>query len=341
MDARGQLIAETGAGYEVVVRDAESGDEYRRLIHRSQVIGLAFGPDDRSVVTVAVDNIIRAWMLGHGSAVDELAHADPIESAKFVDEDLVTRSKSATRRWRLPRPEEMAATPVERNRGEDAARAFSVHLSARITEDHNQMELVNETGNTVRTLDFSTSVGAAAVSPSGRRLGVLLSRDVLTRRMRVRPTIEVWDLERTQRLSAVTPEDEVSRSDFGYVSFDPDERYLVTRTDDGFRLWDARTLSLLHRVFHGDPERIAFQPAGPLAATASADRTVRIWRVEDKTLTEVARLRSRSKMTDVGIDRKGHWLAAVGEDGRTSLWVIPPGELIAQACGRISGRCRQ
>ena len=340
LDVQGRLIASTGAGYEVTVRDAESGDVQRRLLHPVEVKGLAFGPDDRSVITFAVDSTVRVWTLGHGSAFDELAHADPIADVRFADDDIVTRSESGVRRWRLPRREETAVSAVGRGEPESSMPPPTpTRLSARIIKNGTRVELIDASGGVAKTVDFSAPVGAAAVSESGRRLGVLVSSEVNTRPLHVRPTIETWDLEHMQRSSSVTPDYTISRRDFTYVSFDPDDRYLVTKADDGFRIWDATTLSLLYSVFHGDPSQIAFQPNGPLAATASADRTVRLWRLEGTTPTEVARLRPRSPLKQLRVDAAGRWVAGVDENGRAPLWVVQPAELITQACARISVVC--
>jgi WD40 repeat protein len=338
--ARGQLIAEASPGYEITVRDGESKDVYRRLIHSSEVKGLAFGPDDRSIVTFAVDGKIRVWKLGHGSAFEELYHTDSIVNLWFAGDTLITQSKSQSRGWRLPRPGEKPVALVEHDQSHVTPPPDTrVRLSARISEDGKQVALVGQKGEAVRPLDFSETVGAAVVSESGRRLGILLSQDTRTRRLGVRPTIELWDIESMTRLNSVTPGDEVSRSDFKYLSFDHDDRFLVTKTEDGFRVWDANTLTPLYSVFHGDPERIAFQPKGPLAATAAGDQTVRVWRVEGKALTEMARLRSRSKLKQMLLDGQGWWVAAVTEDGRALLWAVQPDELIAQACARIAPPC--
>jgi WD40 repeat protein len=298
-----------------------------------------FGPDDRSIVTVAVDGKIRIWKLGHGSAVDELTHGDPIVDARFAGSSVVTHSKSSSRQWRLPDRGQTAVAAVETAPSEIAS--SPARWAVRITDDRKQVELSSQKEPTATTLNFPHPVGAVVVGETGRRLAVLLSRDVMTRRLGVRPTLETWDIDRRTRLRSVTLGDEMSRSDFNYLSFGLDDRLLVTKTDDGFRLWDAETLSPRASIFHGDPEQIAFQPKGPLVATSSRDGTIRVWRLQDATLTEVARMRSRSRPTQVRVDAEGRWIAAVREDGRAALWVVQPDELIAQACARVSPRCNR
>jgi WD40 repeat protein len=336
-DDRGSLIVEIRPDHEVVVSDGATGEPYRRLHHPAQVKGLAFGPDDRSIATVAVDGKIRIWKLGHGSAVDELTHGDPIVDARFTGDSVVTRSTSASRRWRLSARGHAPVPVVETPVGETESPPD--RLSARIADDPRQVELFSQRGGPVKTLTFEAPVGAVVVGATGRRAGVLLSRDVMTRRLGVRPTLETWDVDRGTRLRSITLGDDISRRDFTYLSSDPDDRVLVTKTDDGFRLWDAETLSPRASVFHADPEQIAFQPKGPLVATSSRDGTIRVWRLEDTTLTEVARMRARSRPTRLTVDAQGRWIAAVREGGRAALWVVRPDELVAQACARISPRC--
>ena len=337
--AHGSLVAEASPE-EITVRDGESREVYRRLVHSSQIKALAFGPDDRSIVAFAIDGKIRTWKLGSGSAVAELADRDAIVDLRFAGDSLTTRSESHAQSWRLPSQGEEMTALVELDPNEIAPPpASSARLSARISEDGKHVALVGPNGETVKTLSFLETVGVATVSESGRRLGVLLSRDARTRRLAVRPTIESWDLERMARLHSFTPGDDISRSDFTYLLFDRDDRFLVTKSEEGFRIWDANTLEPLYSIFHGDPERIAFQPQGPLVATAAGDRTIRVWRLEETGLTEVARLRSRSKLKQMLLDGRGRWVAAVSDDGRALLWPVQPEELITQACARIAPRC--
>ena len=338
-DGQGRWIAESGPGYAVTVRDADSGRAYRRLLHPAEVKALAFGPDDRSMVTFAVDNKIRLWRLGTGSAFAELAHGDPILEVEFAGDALITRNESQTRRWTLPPRGQLTAALVERGGGQIAAPATPARLSARVSADRKQVALVDRRGEAVKTLDFTAPVGAAVVSESGRRLGVLLSADATTRRLEVRPTIETWDLERMAKLSTFTADEAISRADFAYLSFDFGERFLVTKSDDGFRLWDVDTLVPLYRIFHGAPALIAFQPKGLLAVTASHDETLRVWRLEEKVVTEVARLQSPDAVRSLALDADGRWVATAGDDGRARLWLVQPDELIAQACERVPPPC--
>ena len=338
--AEGTFLAEASPG-EITVRDGESRNVYRRLVHSSQVKALAFGPEDRSIVTFAIDGKIRVWKLGSGSAVAELVHRDAIVDVRFADSTLITQSESHARGWRIPKPGQQPAAPLAVDPNEIApSRSNAPPLSARIAKDGKHVALVDHNGEPVNKVNFLEPVGAAIVSESGRRLGVLLSRDARTRRLGVRPTIETWDLERMARLNSFTPDNEISRSDFTYLLFDRDDRFLVTKNRDGFRLWDATTLAPLYSIFHGDPERIAFQPQGSLAATAAGDRTIRVWRLERNAVVEVARLRSRSKLKQMLLDAQGRWIAVLSEDGRASLWAVQPDELIAQACARIASQCR-
>jgi len=256
-------------------------------------------------------------------------------SVRFDRDALVTQSKAASRRWQLSGPGGAPAIAAIEANDDTSLPQPVARWSATIKGK--QVDLASP-GTPVRHLTFSQDVGVAVVSTSGRRLGVLLSGDVMTRRLGVRSSIEVWDLERMARLSSATTGEDVSRSDFSYLSFDLDDRFLVTKNSDGFRVWDAATLAPVYSIFHGNPEAIAFQPNGPVAATVSSDGTVRVWRLEDQ-LMEVGRFRSRSRLTQAVVDAGGRWVAGVSEDGRAPLWAVRPDDLAAQACARIVPRC--
>ena len=70
---------------------------------------------------------------------------------------------------------------------------------------------------------------------------------------------------------------------------------------------------------------VAFSPDGTLLASASADRTVRLWAIHAGTGAPVQTLRSHAAaVTSVAFSPDGTLLASASFDGTVKLWAAEP-----------------
>jgi len=81
---------------------------------------------------------------------------------------------------------------------------------------------------------------------------------------------------------------------------------------------------------------VAFSPYGKYLATASVDRTARIWELSN--YEEVARISHESWVLTVAFSPDGKYLATGDADGiaRVPFVLVQPNDLIAEACSRLT-----
>ena len=176
-------------------------------------------------------------------------------------------------------------------------------------------------GRQIATLDHGDVVRAIALHPDGRYF-VTGGWD---------KTAQIWDLTDGARIARLQHEDGVEA-----MLFSPDGKYLVTTVSGLERrhahcasIWQIPDERALTRVCHaqeGPIQAVAFATDGRRFATASLDRSVRIW--ETASGREVMRLMHDAAVDAIALDRAGTHLASGSQNGRVRKWDLRTGKEI-------------
>jgi WD40 repeat protein/serine/threonine protein kinase len=323
----------------VLVWDAATGREQRVLRgHLSAVRGLAYAPDGQRLASAAWDGAVKVWDRATGREVYTVT-GQRLPLVGLVWSPDGERLAAASGDGSVLLWSAVSGREVLRLRGHTggvAGVAFSPggRCLASASADRTVKLWDATTAQAYRTLhvplgylralafgaDGTRLAGASGVVPSGRQPGF----------------VRVWATRTGQE--ALTLPGRVG----GYhaVAFSPDGARLATDWDAAVRLWDAHTGRVQATLagHAGLVTAVAFSPDGRCLASASADRTVRLW---DMTAAErgakdvPARTLAGhgAEVTAVTFCAAGTRLASASKDGRVKVWDVDSGEEVAAFAG--------
>jgi WD40 repeat protein len=269
--------------------------------HRSDVLSVAFAPDDTLLATASRDRTIRLWSLPDGAHLATLeGHRGPVHCIAFSPAGDVLASASGdmtTRLWLLG------------ERGQASRPTLSV-LSG-----------------------HQGAVEAIAFSASGHRLACGWN-------MWSYGHISLWDIHAHEASCelAATIRTAHGQVIFG-LAYAPTSNLLAAALAGGMiRLWADQKEAFTIRG-HGEAVRaVAFSPDGERLASVSSDGMLKLWEIAARGGGPLATLRGHvGAINAVAYSSDGADLATAGSDGTVRLWDATRGEPLAVfAVGRVA-----
>lgn len=340
----GEIAASVSDNGTVMLRDARTGDELRKLEdYACDVKAMAFSPDSKTLA-VAHDEIVSFWGTSTGKKIRTLAgHSKTVNAIAFSANGkiLVSGSNDKTVRiWDIHELEEINHGGSDANEvnivkfspsGKTVATA-SHDLSIRLWNADSGEALhdlspvgflvINDvifSSDSMRVLSLSLGFVTMWDVSTGKRLSDFQCVDVNTQILALAPDYQVVALrsysnKRKVRLWNLSTGKEMSTLE-GHVdnvisvTFSSDGKTIAsTSADMTIRLWETWTGTETHMLKgHEAAVSVAtFSPNSSLLASASHDNTVRVW---DVTTRETVQLISTPKnISKIGFSHDGQAL---------------------------------
>jgi WD40 repeat protein len=326
-----RLLAAPSGLRDIQIWDVSTRRAVRTLTgHEGRVLRLAFSPDGRLLASGSEDNTVKVWDMRDAPTDRPLCtcrHSGRVHGLVFSPNGRYlasTGEDNAVKVWETEKLlEGKTALPLRNYEGHFIQKRL---VNVAFSPDGRLLAWGGE-GNAVKVWEVATDrevcilhdrhtepVFSVAFSPDGRRLASK-SWDGL---------VIVWDLETGQPAFAPLGHADGEASVAWSMAFSPDGRQLAfggKHRNGMVTLYDALTGRVDH-VLRGHTERItcvSFSPDGRRLATASADKTIRIWDTE--TGQELLALRGHGDLVGrVLFDQRGWRLASSSEDGTVGIW---------------------
>jgi WD40 repeat protein len=332
----GQYIATASSDYTIIIRDTNLQELYHLKGHTQRVKSISFSPDGKTLASASNDGTVKLWDIeAYEKGANRLSHDTGVYSLAFSPDAQILITGSEGGRARL------WDTATEQQIGElkgHSGPVWSVGIShdgkmvATGSGDRTARLWDSTTGSLIYTLPgFPQEVFSVAFSPNDRILAVgCRNRSVI-----------LWDILNRRTETITGPKGGFERLNFDPVStiaFSPDGQLLATGghyTSKGVpSLWDATGKHQPIRLIghNGAAFSVSFSHNGNLVATASVDKTIKLWdRNTGQLITtfigHVGGVLSAAFSPDDRI------LASGGEDRVIRIWDIKLGEQRAELKG--------
>ena len=328
-----RLAAASGSatvGNSIQVWDATTGQELLILAgHTGWVMGIAFSPDGKSLVSTSLDGRVKVWSLSPGS-----------ESVTVMSPPAVYGIRVAY----SPNGQEFAT-----NAGDGTARIWDANAGdAQLTLTEQAMETMSiafspdGTRFATGSLDgaailWDKATGKELISFSAHQDGV---RDItfssdgkLLATGGFDGTAKIWDTASGNLIHEIAGHEGLVLG----VAFSPDGKQLATSsTDATAKIWDVGTGKLLFTLagHQGGLPDIAYSPDGTKIATGSGDGTAILW--DAATGSQLRTLIGHSsQIQSVAFGPDGKFLATGSEDNTAKLWDVETGKEILTLPGNV------
>ena len=343
----------------VVLLDARTGHELRRLVHEAKVTCAVYAPDGATIATGTATGAAATWRVADGERHLSAVGTGAAATACAMSSDgraALGDQRGSTRLWDA---EGHLVQELQGQRDRIREIAFSPDGArlATASADGSAVEWSALDGARIGVLQHRGPVASVAFSPDGRTIATASADrsaavwDAATGDQRLRleghtagvtrvrfspdgativTTSEdgtAWLRDATTGRVAARWRDEERIND---VAFEASGKRLVTAGEDGRAIvWTV--IPQEHRVWlrgHTGPILDArFSPDGTSVATASTDGSARIW--DSATGQELRALAaSKDGLASVAFSPNGHELATLGDDGVLRLWDLATGRAV-------------
>jgi WD40 repeat protein/tRNA A-37 threonylcarbamoyl transferase component Bud32 len=256
--------------------------------HTGPVLRVAFSPNNTRLASASQDHTVKLWDLASGQEVLTLhAHTDTVRCVAFSPDGRRLASAGADRAIRV-----WDGTPVGDERPAYEARTFAGHAGRAL---------------------------GVAFRPDGKAVASIGADRI----------IRVWDPARPEPTGTIDltklAVSGLPRPDADYfaIAYDLAGHRLITGDSYGavavLDSADGRVVWAVPGHGSGPIRGIAVRPGGRQVATASWDRTVRVWDIETGRL--ITTLASHTEPVNaVAYSPDGRWLASAGNDQSVRVW---------------------
>ncbi|XZN89605.1 MAG: eIF2A-related protein [Microcoleus sp.] len=310
----GTMLASAGYDNTVKLWNLEKNQKKPiSLPHNDSVFSVNFSPDSKIIASASFDKNVKLWNRD-GTLKDTLPHDNLVYSVTFISNDrIATGDKSGkVTFWNSTNGEKIDSFQPHKKTVFDLRFNKQENMLASASQD-GTVKLWKLTPKVPPQnpiiLQHNSSVNSVSFSHDGQMIATASQNKI----------VRFWKLNGTP-LSNLTIKGE---SGFTSVSFSPDKKTIATANLDGqVQLWEQNEKETKKiETLSGHTSRVksvSFNKKGDILASASGDRTVRLWQVK---LPLVTRLQADSqKVFYVSFSPDGQKFASAGQDNAIQIW---------------------
>ncbi|NEP08828.1 MAG: TIR domain-containing protein [Symploca sp. SIO2C1] len=399
MSPDGQLIASGAEDNTVKLWNQDGKLEKTLKEHKQSVTAVAFSPDGKQIASASVDQTVKLWHLdgtpfktlggpqGHSNAVRDVAfspdgkliasasddqtiklwkpdgtliktlegHTDEVKSVTFSPDGQLIASASDDQTIKLWQPDGTFLKTLKGHTDEVKSVAFSPNgeLIASGSSDKT-IKLWQPDGTELKTLEghkddvlgvaFSNDGNSIASASYDKTIKVWKSDGTLLANLTAHSnyvtgvtfhpdshnTLASASEDNTLRVWKLDQNRNVPQILYGHqnvvkaVTFSSDGKLIASASDDKtVKLWNKENLSQKTLLVEGEVRGVAFSPDNKFIAAAVRNKTIKLWKQDG---TPLKTIRETDKVNQVAFSPDKKVIASASDDYTVKLWPLDGGE---------------
>lgn len=314
-NSNGSLIVSGGWDGQVILWDAKSGAMVKRLVKLSkQITEVRFLPNDSSVVYSSMDGTVQIRNIYSGKLEGYFASDGPVQSMTIDDNSkyVASGTDKYITVWDINTQEQI----LKINAHERSI--YSLAFSPK------SKQIVSSSADgTVKLWDYQKGeLLSVIISNSSPRSATFSHNGQYVATASLGEGVQIWNTQ-TGKL-----EKQISTGGYQYICFSPDDEYIMCSCfgDGIIKIWNVNTSNLVRELIgHTNFVRKAvFNSDCKQLASASDDKTIRLWDFSDHSLTIMEGHSDGIRTLSYSPD--GKYLVSASDDKSMKVWDTTTGK---------------
>ncbi|MEH1938963.1 MAG: caspase family protein [Nostoc sp.] len=305
-----------------------NGEELKILTgHSKDVTSVNFSPDSQMIASASYDDTVKLWKLD-GTLMTTLKHKSTVYDVTFSPKGqiIASASQNTVKLWNFNGQELKTLTG-------HSAKVNSVSFSPDgqtivSASDDGTVKLWGIEGQKITTfIGHSAKVNSVSFSPGGQTVASASDDG----------TVKLWNAHSQERPTLAKIVSDAGDTEVTKVIFSPDGKIIAGAGKQGVKLWNFKNQEIINFIQESGVASLSFSPDGQTIAFGCFDNQVKLYNLENQSLTVFISLNGHSSgVRSISFSPDGQMIVSGSDDKTVKLW-SRDGQMLTTLSGHSGG----